>query len=388
MTDQMTLIETLTEERKKMDAARAKIAETRKTLRALPKPSTALEEARTASSEAQAKVQRFEEEQAEAEALLATLNARLDAGDEGVSVDDIVKAEKSIERLTRLLKPAKQAAAKAERALRPLEADEHLANLAADSLEAVTDVPVVIYKTPSEAPDIEPLVVVSQTQATEDYGTLDASGQVRLTCKDIEIDLEALKEALEETGSEVNVTESAIIFNSAHWPTPRLANPSSHAVSEYMGTMQQAWASQVAGGGDIQRLVDAGYSPRSFKAAWKGLMHRGNERVQVTEAGVAVGEAVFHIAAQHERGDSLGVPDLKGEIEALTNTFRAETIGGVGDAGEIVDVELVDVTKHEGEVANPWERKEVCHHLGGPVWPITAECRLKITYRFEQVEEV
>ena len=66
-------------------------------------------------------------------------------------------------------------------------------------------------------------IVLSQSDPTKGYGTVGASGRVRF--KELGttgLDLEALEDALRETGSEVNVYGDVIDFEYALWPVTRL----------------------------------------------------------------------------------------------------------------------------------------------------------------------
>jgi hypothetical protein len=246
---------------------------------------------------------------------------------------------------------------------------------------------VVVYKTPSEAPEVEPLIVVSQTTPTEAYGTLEANGSVRLTTKGTEIDLKALKAAFEDAGSEVSVTSSGIVFDVAAWPTPRLSKPSAHALGDLMLSVERAFRSQIAGGSNVQRLEAAGYNPHNVRSVWAGLLKRGDERLEITNPGEAVGTATFHTAIQHDRGESARVDDIKAELDSVVSAFQSEAVGGWSEAGEITSIELVDVKEYRGD-GNPWTEGDVVRVLGTTIWPLTAECRLKVTYAYQPTEEV
>ncbi|KRE37976.1 hypothetical protein ASG73_10305 [Janibacter sp. Soil728] len=365
-------------------ALTAERSQSRSERRSLPRPMGALQAAREGVREARSKVSRLEQEQADATAALASLNARLDAGDETVSTGEIVSAEKGIDRAGRLLKPATADLRKAERTLAPLESDEYLAGLVADALESVTDVPVVIRKSVDDAPEVSPIVVVSQVSPTENYGTLDAAGEVRLTCIETVIDSDSLTDALEATGSEVRVRGDRVTFDKAWWNTPRLAAPSQHAVASLMATFARAWHGQVSGAKEVENLHARGYQAATVTAQVTGLFRRGDESLTVSEDGTATGSASFVVASQHERGECLTVDQLRDELTSLVGIFQ-ETVGAVTEAGEIVSLTLGEVTKYEGD-AYPWEPSQVAHSYGSPLWPISASATLTVTYRYEQAE--
>lgn len=354
----------------------------RKARRKMPRRTDALDAAREAVLKAQEKVSRLEQERADAKATLESFNGRLDKGDESVSTSDVIQAEKSVDRVERLLRPATADLRRAERTLAPLEADEHLAGLVADALESVTNVPVVIRKSVDDAPRVSPLIVVSQVSPTEDYGTLDAAGEVRLTGVETLIDSDSLTDALEATGSEVRVSGDRVTFNKAWWSTPRLATPSQHAVSSLMATFARAWHGQVSGAKEVENLHARGFQAATVTAQVTGLFRRGDESLTVGEDGTATGSASFVLASQHERGECLTVDELRDELSALAGIFQ-ETVGAVTEAGEIVSLTLGEVTKYEGDVY-PWEPSQVAHGYGSPLWPITAKATLTVTYRYEQ----
>lgn len=389
MSTTMTEAEAITEEldhTRQIEELRERRALSRKARRAIPRPTTALDGAREAVREARAKVHRLEGDRAEATALLDSLNGRLDRGDESVTTAAIVEAEKDIERVGRLLKPATQEARRAERALAPLEADDHLANLVADALEQTTDVPVVIRKSADDAPDIAPIITVSQIVPTEGYGTLDASGEVRLNSTGEKIDTEALADVLKGWGSELRVTATGVVFDRAAWEIPRLAKPSPHAVADLMQGFARAWGMQVAGASEVARLRELGYiNATNSNARWGGLFKRGDDSLTYDD-GEAVGTAPFLVAAQHERGESMPVDELRDELATLVGIFQ-DAVGGISEAGEIVSITLGEVVTYEGD-ERPWARQDVAYIRGESVWPITAAATLEVVYRYDPAGEV
>ena len=380
--DEMTTLATEREDTTEIKAKQSRLDTSRKARRALPRHSEALQIAEKASELAQAKADRLTSSKAEGEGRLAALNARLDDGDESVSVDQIVFTEEEVKRAGRLLVPATKEAKQANRVLGPLQADDHLAHLFADAVDQVHDAPTVICKVPSEAPAFEPLIVVSQTTPTKNYGRLDASGQVQVTTKGADLDSGALKRVLEDMGSEVGIANGTVTFLRANWPTPRLAEPSANALSVMMVDFEEAFRGQVAGGAEMQRLVEAGYSIRGVRSEWNGLLKRGSETLTTATPGEAIGTARFVAAIQHDRGDSTSVEEVKSELETLVSTFQSCAVGGWGEAGQIEAIELLGVEEYRGE-ATPWTRGEVPHVQGVTAWPVTVEAALRVTYSYE-----
>lgn len=347
-----------------------------------------IQKAQDAYRAASAKVARLEAEKKAAETSQRGLDSRLQAGDETVTVDEMVSAEKAIARLCTLLKPAKTDLQRAERALTPLTADQYLAHLAADVIESVTDVPVILRRKPENAPEVSPSVILSQVSATDSYGTLDASGVVKVTeVGETGIDWRAVKAAFEEMGSEVQISKTQVTFHRAAWPMPRLSVPDPHALADLMSTFGQAFRAQVSGGSEAQRLVEAGYSAGRVRSVWSGLFKRCSETLEVASPGECVGEATFLCAIQHERGESAGLNEIKGDLDSLVKTFQHEAIGGWSEAGEITGIELTEVSEYRGN-GTPWQSNEVVHLLGSGQWPYTVEARVRVTYAYEPAEEV
>lgn len=348
-----------------------------------------IEDAQEAYDEAEAKVDRLEDHKKAAETGKGELDARLSAGDETVSVDDMVNAEKAVQRLATLIKPAKAELQKAERALKPLLADQELAHLAANIIELETDVPVIIRRKPENAPDVTPAVILSQTEATDSYGTLSASGSVKVTeVGETGIDWRAVKAAFDDAGCEGSVSEKGIVLDAAMWPLPRLHAPSASAFGALVSTFGRAFHAQAMGGEQAQALVKAGYNPQGVKSTWAGLFKPwGRETLEVAAPGEAVGEATVLCALQHDRGESAGLEDIQNDLESLVSTFQNEAVGGWSEAGELMSIELVEVNTYRGH-ETPWGRNEVVRLMGEPVWPYTAKATLQATYRYEPTEEV
>lgn len=378
------MIESELELLKQIESLRAEVQALRQQRRTLADDGDAetVSKAQQAYDEAKATVKATEDGIAAQKAALTDLTTRQQAGDRSVSSTNVREVKDEIETLTNYLGHDRKVLQQTERALQPLVADQYLAHLAADSLETVTDVPVIIRRKPENAPDISPAIILSQTTPTEDYGTLEAAGSVRvIEVGETGVNWKAVKVALEDTGSEVSVTNSRITFDRACWPTPLLAKPSVHAVAEWMTTFENAWRSQVSGAGDVARLRERGFNSR-ITTTWEGLFRTKSTDLKAGD-GKAVGTATFHVAAQHGTGECLLLDVLRDELTSLVNIFREETVGGITEAGRIVNVSLGDVKPSSDEV---WRKGEVEHKMGSPVWPYTAQATVELAFEYESAE--
>lgn len=381
--NELTMLATEVELSENIDGLHTRLAESRRIRRAVDRPSASLRAAEEAVDTAQCKVERLTAEKTRADALLVEIGDTLDAGDESIGVEDLLTAKLAAERLALLLKPASKDCRQAERVLAPLKSDEHLAELLAVALDQVTGAPVLACKTPAEAPVFEPLVIVSQLADTVGYGQLGASGSVQVIDNGADLNWSALAQVLYDDGSDAHVSPSGkVTFKSANWPVPRLTEPSVHALSELMGDIELAFGGQVAGVGEVQRMVDAGYNPGSMKTPWSGLFQRGSEVLEVAP-GEAIGTASFVAAIQHDRGDSGSVDEIGADLYKVVDMFRTEAVGASTEAGLIESIDL-DVEEYRLP-ANPWTRAEVPHIRGVTARPVTAAGTLRVVYRYEQV---
>lgn len=367
------------------DAAIAQINESRRARRLLTDPRDAerVAAAHAAHDAASAKVGRLETEKAVAESGASALSRRLDDGDETVSVDDIVNAEKAKERAAKLVAPARRELDRAEAALRPLVADQHLAHLATDLLEAVTDVPIVVRRCAEHLPAVAPALVLTQPEPTTGYGTVHSSGTVNVhEVGDPEIDWEAVRRAFEKAGNEGKVSASGIVFDRASWPLVRLREPSMHGLRSLMQVMEGHWDYHLRGGALVERLRAAGVNAQ--EGQWRGLMKPRPTMMNLAhDQGAAVGTHTVKVAAQHVKGgESLDLEPLADEFNQLVQSLRSEWLGRVTEAGEVVSVTASDLV----EVDSDWDRHDVVWSMGSPVWPITAESTISVEFAYEPVE--
>lgn len=140
--------------------------------------------------------------------------------------------------------------------------------------------------------DISDAIVLSQSEPTKGYGTVGASGRVRFKgLGTTGLDLEALEDALRETGSEVNVYGNVIDFENAQWPVTRLVEPSPHAVGEFATVLSGAFDAYLKRG----KRHDLTYT--YYDARW----HTNEASLDVIEDGKAKGKVVAIFAVEGER---------------------------------------------------------------------------------------
>ncbi|HSX68454.1 hypothetical protein [Nocardioides sp.] len=281
-------------------------------------------------SKAQATVKALSDTLAAAEATKAALDRRIDGGDDSVSPLEVVEADMAIRATKGKLKPAEADLRKAQRAVDPLLADNHLALFVADTISELVDVPVLVRKRPGDVKGIADAVILSQTEPTKGYGTVKASGIVRVTERGVTgLDLEALEDALRGTGSEVNVYGDVIDFDSALWPVTRLAQPSVLAVSQFAEALEQTF------GAEIQRGKKAGNSYAYYKPLWQTI----EASLDVIEAGTAKGKVVAVFGIQDEYPP---LYQMQGFINDAISHFRAGVHTSAGVLSKINVAEVKD----------------------------------------------
>lgn len=271
---------------------------------------------------------------AKAEATKAALDKRIDSGDDSVTPLEAMEADMAVRSTKGKQKPAEAALRKAERALEPFLADNHLALLAAGAIEGLVDVPVLIRKRPRDVEGITDAIVLSQTEPTKDYGTVRASGRVRFKeFGSTGLDMEALEDALRETG-EVNVYGDVIEYENALWPLTRLVRPSEAAVVHFADTLARVFDAELKRGGNRD-----GREGTSSWANWNARWHTNEASLDVIEAGRAKGKVVA----------AFGVEDIHPPLYQMQD-FITRALGhfetGVHTAAGVIDkitvVEVVD----------------------------------------------
>lgn len=344
-----------------------------------------LEAAKAVVAEAQGKLNRLTQEKRAAEVALAELNHRLDSGDESVTTEAIAAEERSIDRASRLIAPAKAEVQKADRALQPLLADSHLALLAAEAIETVSDTPVIITKG-SSPEGVDKAIILNQSRPTKGYGTLDCSGEINVSSiGGATFNGASVAKVLTAKGSEVSVSDSRIIFDVARWETPRLRRPDKAALSLIGNAFERAFAHEVSGQADIQHLIAAGYNPTGVKSSHEGISHVLETNLDVNSSeGVAVGTLRALVSSRDaKRWHPMALEGVEANVQGAIGRLRGSLVGSVTDAGRITDVSLT----LKGVRQDGWETTPMMQKIGGaPVLPVVGEAELTITFEFEPTD--
>jgi hypothetical protein len=321
-------------------------------------------ELETAVKEARKVVQGLNVSLATAERRKADLDKRIDTGDDTVSPLEVVEADMAIRTTKGKLTPADATLRRAERALEPFLADDHLSLLVADTI--YPDVPTLIRKRASDVHGFSDAIVLSQIEPTECYGTASPSGRVRFTeIGTTGLDLEALEAALRATGSEVQVHPGLIDFEVALWPVPRLKSPSQDEVVRFADLAARAF----------QATVEGPTANRSY-STYSTLWETTEASLEITEPGKTSGKVVANIGVDRER------PPLEQMHQFITQTLSyfepgVHTSAGVLDG--ITVTELLD--------AGPWvpDGQPYIHNRSYPQRFIVT---ISLDYSYEPVEEV
>ncbi|MCX6402190.1 MAG: hypothetical protein NTX33_19935 [Propionibacteriales bacterium] len=346
--------------------------------------STVAKPLRESLAEATALLAKREQEAELAKEAHRRLEARLSIGDDTVTASDLTAAETAIKRCELLVPPAKTAAEKAHRLVRPFDADNHLAYLAADALESTTPVPVLVLKRSIDAPDVANAVVLSQTEPTSNYGTLNACGSVKVVVLgEAEVEWAHVEQTLRDQGCEVSASASGITFHKAAWPVPRLSAPEGHAVAKFAAAFALAWHALIETNHDAVRLSQAGYtvSQRSYATGLDALSKRAGDHL-VFDNGTATGTAKFVLGLRrHGGGSAFDHRDLTVEVEGLVKTFAAKSVGTVTEAGRVTAIALVRSERSDGAA---WDGPTTFGVSGHALYPVTIEVEVQVTYEYEQ----
>lgn len=275
----------------------------------------------------------------------SALDHRIDSGDDSVDLDDLKRADMAIRSTIGKLKPTEAALLKAEHTLKPFLADNHLALLAAATVTELVDVPVLVRKRASDVQGITEAIVLSQAEATRDYGTVSASGRVRFReLGTTGLDAEALEVALKDAGSDVQVFGDIIEFETAMWPVPRLVQPSARAVVEFAEALHRTFDATLKRGGRKATDTYAYYDAR-----WQTV----EASLDVVDGGKALGKVVAVFGVEDER------PPLD-QMQGFMNTALSHFDTGVHTSAGVLDkitvVEIIDAglwnTDGEGFMSN------------------------------------
>lgn len=343
-------------------------------------------DAEEAASEAHAKVNRLAEEKEEAEESLASLNHRLDNGDESVTNESLTNARSNIDRATRLIAPAKVALAKTQRSLTPFLADSHLALLAAEAVEEVTDTPVIITKT-STPEDVGDAIVLSQTVPTEGYGTIFTSGKVNIsTLGSAALPGALVSDVLRAQGCEVSVSKGSILFDLARWSTPPLSRPAASAMARIGNRFEATFADEVSGLAQVQDLLEKGYNAREIKSNHEGLSHVTDASIDVDrEAGKVTGTLKALVSSRDiKRWHPVDFSEVKDDATSAFNALKNSLTGTTTEAGKVTDLSLVEIKRVHLE---DWEGTDLFQKIAGsPVIPIVGEVSISVTFDFVATE--
>lgn len=328
------------------------------------------EQLETELREAQKVVQGLNVSLISAERHKAGLDKRIDAGDDSVTPLEAMEADMAVRKTKGKQKPAEAALRKAEHALRPFLADNHLALLAADTIEGLVDVPVLIGKRPADVQGITDAIILSQTEPTKDYGTVRASGRVRI--KELGttgFDMEALEVALQDTAAEVNVYGDVIDYEVAVWPVTRLIRPSEAAVAHFADTLARVFDAELKRGGNRE-----GRTGTSSWANWNARWHTNEASLDVIEAGRAKGKVVA----------AFGVEDIHPPIYQMQD-FINRALGhfetGVHTAAGVLDkITVVEVVE-----AGVWLSPDEAY-IAGRRYDGRFGVTIELDYLYEPVE--
>ena len=269
----------------------------------------------------------------EAEAVKRRLDAELDSGSDEVDELELFRADTTLRRLAGKRRTAATEVQKAERAAKPFSADDHLALLAAETIQSLVNCPVLVRKRAKDVEGIEPAVILSQTEPTQGYGTVTANGRVRFSAiGEVGLDAEEVEEALRATGSDVAVFGDVIEFETACWPVPRLVEPSLTAVTEFARTLERVYGGVVAG-------PTSGRTYSSYSTRWETV----STSLEVPEPGKAVGKLVAHFGVERE------YPPVEQMRHFMQEALRHFAPGVHTSAGVLEEIELVDVVE-----SGPW----------------------------------
>lgn len=286
-------------------------------------------------SKAQAAAKALSNTLSAAEATMAALDKRIDSGDDTVTPLEAMEADMAVRSTKGKQKPANEAVRKADRAVAPFRADNHLALLAADTIEALVDVPVLIRKRPGDVRGITDAVILSQTEPTKDYGTVHASGRVRI--KELGttgLDMDAMADALSDTDSEVNCYGDVIDYETALWPVTRLVQPSRGAVAHFADTLERVFDAELKRGGNRE-----GRTGTSSWANWNARWYTNEASLDVIEVGKAKGKVVASFGVEDIRPPLYQMQDF---INRALSHFETGVHTAAGVLDKITVVEVMD----------------------------------------------
>lgn len=303
----------------------------------------------------------------EAESRKSALDAAADRGEGSVEDDmELFSAGTAVRRLRGKRTSVEAEARRAQRALGPFLADEHLALLAADTLEDLVDIPVLVRKRASDVQGFTDAIVLSQVEPIENYGTAHPSGRVRFSeIGTTGLDLEALEAALRATGSEVQVHPGLIDFEVALWPTPHLTAPTAAAVGHFADILARTFQAHVEG-----PTANRGYS--KYATLWETT----EASLEITEPGKAKGRVVASFGVERER------PPLEQMRHFIIDTLSHFQPGVHTAAGLLESLTVVEVLD-----AGPWLLADE-PYIHERMYPQRFIVTIELDYSYEPVKEV
>jgi hypothetical protein len=262
--------------------------------------------------------------------------------------------------------------------------DNHLANLAADVIEGLTTSPVIVRSNPATAPDLSPMIVLSQTADTDSYGTLAANGSVAVAVVgESDLDWRDVERALADLGCEARVSPTRIDFDRAAWPLPRLSAPSSLAVRRLGVAAVEWWTSLIEQSEVRAYWEERGYMSRATMEALASI----EDDTLTAEDGHAEGTLRLRLGVKNVgMGGEVNADNLLVEVRDVT-TALTRRLGEVTEAGKLVSAELVSADRADGSV---WNVPAKYRATGHALWPatITAEYRLTFAYQPAYAHEI
>jgi hypothetical protein len=273
----------------------------------------------------------------EAKARKLAIEAGWKAGDRSVSAEEAAVVDLSIKRLTGLERSGHRKLLDTRSDLEPFLSDNHAAYYAADVLEKVTDVPVLVHKRPEDAPDISPAVILSQTEPTKGYGTFTPSGKVAVTLVgEFDIDWRIIQQAFDDLGAESTAARWGINLDNMVFDKPILFEPDQSVISAFAENFTQVWWSHVRQRGYVVE------DPNEVKYRVRGSGYAQVISTDITHdtQGAVTGTAKIALGI----GDvpHLGKEDFESDI---ADSLGYYDLGDYTAAGVITRYELRDLSR-------------------------------------------
>jgi hypothetical protein len=309
------------------------------------------------------------------------IHVRANAGDESLTGMEVAAADADATLAEQRLVVVEREARRVKGSHTDVTSDNHLANLAADIIESVTTMPVIVRSLPETAPRLDRMIVLSQRAGTEGYGTLEASGVVDVLVVGGagHLDWRIVDQAFTDAGCDAQVSETGIVFNRASWPLPRLSEPRSGAVHQFADRAVSMWVAMIERHDMRDRFAEMGYSGGSTIRDVTALA----EVISATltaEDGKATGTALLRLGVKYRGGGTaVGADDLIAEADELVRALSKD-VGDVTEAGQIVSVELVSAERSDGSV---WNVAATYGATGHALWPATITSEVRLTFAYE-----